>query len=935
MMTLKELQQHYTIDPEIIRIWSEQESDTLLPIQETAIREYGILEGKDLLVSAPTSSGKTFLAEIAAIHQIYQRQKVIYLLPLKALAEEKYADFSDKYGEFGIDIVISTGDRTDFDGAIERGEFQLAVIVFEKAKRLLVRNKHVLDHCGLIIIDEIQMTADYSRGSSLEMLLTAILFTRDQQRQQADPAARISPQLIALSAVIGDLNALDRWLGLEVFLSDVRPVELQEGILRKDGIFTYRGFISQEIGTRQFPPFPAHLTFNLNTAEGRREYQYKRLHHYVSYLIAQGEQILIFRKWKSLTRETALRLARDLHLPPALEALEAVQDMEESLSKEMLLESLRHGVAFHNADLGRDERRVIEQCFKADNSTIRVICATSTLAMGINLPVKTVIINDLEKPDPYAEVFQEVPLSSAEYKNMSGRAGRLKRQDEGRSIIFADTPAEEGILWRNYIEGAFPRLNSLLTHSQFREECLFLLASGLCASERDLCAFMRRTYAGTLHWQEHADAAQEMEENIHQAVAYCVSRELVIPTDSGELRVTEIGRICAFQGVSVETFVHLGQFLTRCENQGCGDWEYLFLATHNRELETLRFRLSQTAYESGEYWRALRELQPDHSDAVIAQSETILQSRFEVTKRIKMSLLLLDWIAGTSLQRLELKYSQFYRDKSYSGVIRSLAENVSWMLGLLAEMADVRHAEPQVVQRLQQLSKMVLFGMDERGIELAALQIHGLTRAMVRRLTDAGYTTEEHVLEAQLEELARIIPREVAFRLQDRLYKKYSRVETRHLVDQKLRLEHLGYDAGVLKQVYSASTLEEFHSALLQVFQTPQLNIVLRPDVSVSGEKFGRDYLVEQETGTLFLRILPPNVREVSDAQFGNLLTLGMKYTPSGFIVIGRPDFTEETYTQALQFSQSYSKPFHLMPAYELCERYVQVLEGKVGFTFE
>ncbi|MDY0095028.1 MAG: DEAD/DEAH box helicase, partial [Candidatus Vecturithrix sp.] len=224
-MTLQELQAQYQIDPEIIRIWTERESETLLPIQEAAIREHGILEGQDLLVSAPTSSGKTFLAEIVAIHAIFHQKKVIYLTPLKALAEEKYTDFSEKYSEFGLDVVISTGDRTEFDHAIERGDFHLAVLVFEKAHRLLARNKYFLDHCGLIVIDEIQMTADYSRGSTLEMLLTAILYLRGKL-----PAGRTTNmtamQLIALSAVLNELNHLEEWLGMKVLVSGQRPVEL-------------------------------------------------------------------------------------------------------------------------------------------------------------------------------------------------------------------------------------------------------------------------------------------------------------------------------------------------------------------------------------------------------------------------------------------------------------------------------------------------------------------------------------------------------------------------------------------------------------------------------------------------------------------------------------------------------------------------------------
>ena len=299
-MKLQELGQTYQIDQEILDIWAAHESETLLPVQQQAIQDYRILDGRDLLVSAPTSSGKTFLAEMAAIHTIYQRKQVIYVLPLKALAEEKYADFTTKYREFGLGVVISTGDRTEFDAAIERGDFQLAVMVFEKANRLLVRNRHFLNNCGLIIIDEIQMTSDLSRGSSLEMLITTLTAGRDLQ-SGLPQASGTCPQIIALSAVMDDMNRLDEWLNLDILCSSERPVELQEGILRKDGTFTYRSFLSQEMGTEQFPPFPAHLSFNLSSAAGRREYEYRRLQYAVAYCVSQGDQILVFLKWKSHT----------------------------------------------------------------------------------------------------------------------------------------------------------------------------------------------------------------------------------------------------------------------------------------------------------------------------------------------------------------------------------------------------------------------------------------------------------------------------------------------------------------------------------------------------------------------------------------------------------------------------------------------------------
>jgi hypothetical protein len=310
-----------------------------------------------------------------------------------------------------------------------------------------------------------------------------------------------------------------------------------------------------------------------------------------------------------------------------------------------------------------------------------------------------------------------------------------------------------------------------------------------------------------------------------------------------------------------------------------------------------------------------------------------------VTKRLKMTLLLLDWMSGISLHQIELKYSQFYRDKSYSGAIRALSENAGWMLRLLADLAAVQHQETETVQRLQTLAQMVLYGVTDVGVELAALHVPGLMRIMIMQLARAGYSIEEHVLEAELEDLGRVIPKEVAFRLQDRLYRKYSRTETRHLVDQKLRLERLGYESAFLKQVYGASDLYEFDEALLQLFRTPRLKLLLNAAIGggeqqTAPQKRSNDYTLEDEQGTFFIRIFSPNMREIDEQQFGTVFALGGMYEPKGFILIGRPDFSEATYARARKFSATYGKPILLYPAYEICERYVQALEGKESFSF-
>jgi hypothetical protein len=136
----------------------------------------------------------------------------------------------------------------------------------------------------------------------------------------------------------------------------------------------------------------------------------------------------------------------------------------------------------------------------------------------------------------------------------------------------------------------------------------------------------------------------------------------------------------------------------------------------------------------------------------------------------------------------------------------------------------------------------------------------------------------------------------------------------------------------LLKQIYVAADLDQFQEALLQMFRSPQIKLIVQAIHGETPGVYGRDYLVEQETGALFVRILPPNVRDLNDDQLGNLLALGMRYTPAGFVLIGRPDFTEAAYVKARQFATTYAKQVLLYPAYEICERYVQAIEGNAVF---
>ena len=128
----------YGLDECVIDLWKGAGHRELLPIQEIAVQQGKVLDGQHVVVFSPTSSGKTFVGEMAAVRVARQGHRVIYLVPQKALAEEKYREFKRKYACLGIRVVISTRDHKDDDTDIRQGHFHIAVVVFEKMRGLLV-----------------------------------------------------------------------------------------------------------------------------------------------------------------------------------------------------------------------------------------------------------------------------------------------------------------------------------------------------------------------------------------------------------------------------------------------------------------------------------------------------------------------------------------------------------------------------------------------------------------------------------------------------------------------------------------------------------------------------------------------------------------------------------------------------------------------------
>src|SRR6266516_7300103 len=158
----------YGLDDAVLEAWST-DLPGLNDLQQAAINEAGLLRGSNVIVTAPTSSGKTMVGELAAVHAAQRGGRSVFLLPTRALVNEQYDRFSRIYGPLGLRVVCATGEISDQVPALLRGQFDLAVLTYEKFSGLAIGNPHLLRLLAVVVVDEVQTIVDSSRGENLEI----------------------------------------------------------------------------------------------------------------------------------------------------------------------------------------------------------------------------------------------------------------------------------------------------------------------------------------------------------------------------------------------------------------------------------------------------------------------------------------------------------------------------------------------------------------------------------------------------------------------------------------------------------------------------------------------------------------------------------------------------------------------------------------------
>lgn len=700
------------IPEQVAEMWRERVSK-LNAMQVDAINRGGLLRGCDVLVSAPTASGKTLVGELAAVFAAANGGKAVFLLPSRALVDEQYEQFM-AYETLGLRVVRATGGLRDQVGDLLTGAYQIAVVTYETFIGLLAAHPNLVERVKTLVVDEIQTMMLPDRGPRLELLLTRL--RRDSN--QGLP----TPQLVGLSAVLGDPDKLAGWLGAELVLFTDRAVDLSESVLGLDGSYRYRSHDGDrpEVAANEHQLVAACA----NVAEAAERV--------VAEAVAKGERVLVFRATRYAARVFARRLAHRLGLPPAASVLGSLPQDDLSRVGEVLRDCLTRGVAFHNTDLREIEQRAIIEDFRDPAGEIQVVVATTTLAQGVNLSADTVVVWELEHPGNPGRAY-----TVSEYKNMAGRAGRSR---PGRAVVLSNGDVQTERIWRDYIN-ARPEIASsaLLAPDIDLESLVLTVLKGLgdkpsgADSAADYLAWTFGAFQSRLSTLFPIDAVQA-------AVASLRNGGFLIEAANG-FQVTPLGETVVRRGLHIASAHTVVEALTAVADTELTRMTLIGIAQLVTEVDDARFSRASVNWQA-EYDSFARQLR--RQDCAPAVAKELLGPRTKGGARIgrvRRALACKMWSVGQPMAAIEQALTLHVRPQDGTrepGPVAHAAQRIADVIGAVVDIAFHVHSEADLGDLAQVLPWQLSLGIIKGLVPVARHLERPVDRVVYLRLTKEG-----------------------------------------------------------------------------------------------------------------------------------------------------------------------------------------------------
>jgi helicase len=681
--------------------------DNLYPPQEDAINA-GVLKGKNLVLASPTASGKTLIAELCVIKNILTKGgKALYLTPLRALASEKYEDFR-KYSGLAkpdgekVKVAISTGEYDRSDQWLSR--YDVIFATNEKADSLLRHRTGWIRDISTVVADEVHLLNEADRGPTLEVVLTRLM--------------HINPkiQFLALSATIRNAEEVAEWLKAVPITTEWRPVPLREGVYCNGEIQFKDG------SARTIPAVCGDSILDIALE-----------------IVGSGGQVLIFAETRKssvqMGKKTSIvlkgRISKQEDKGLKLLAKKLLETGEKTRLSEILAEQIQFGAGFHHAGLPTAHRRLVEDAFRKGH--IKILSATPTLAAGVNLPARTVVVSSYMRYEPG---YGRYPISVLEYKQLCGRAGRPKYDKFGEAVLVAISGDEQDQLMQNYVLAEPENLwSKLAVEKILRPHVLATIATGYAHTENGLYEFFGKTFYAFQY------DPKMIQTKIGDILAY-LCKEGMTEFEGARIQATDFGRRVSELYIDPVTAVIMRDGL-QSKPKEMTDLTFLHLISHTPDIAP---KLYPRRRESEE----LEVFAAAHSVELMFPIPDLLMEQVEYEEflaELKSSAVLMDWIDEATEDRILDRY------KVEPGDLLRLVEMADWLLYSAHELAGL-FGQKEFLPYLTQLRLRVQTGVKKELVPLVRLR--GIGRVRARTLYSAGYKTINDLRKASVSELMKI-----------------------------------------------------------------------------------------------------------------------------------------------------------------------------------
>jgi helicase len=691
---------------EVIQFYLNSGIEELYPPQAEAINK-GLISGNNILAAIPTASGKTLLAELAMLKSISNGGKALYIVPLRALASEKYDRFrqfsSINIKDGGVKTGISTGDFESRDEWL--GSNDIIVATSEKTDSLLRNSTSWMEDITTIVVDEVHLLDSAHRGPTLEVTLTKLM--------KLNPKSHI----IALSATVGNAYEVADWLRAKLVLSEWRPTDLKEGVFY-GGNINYRG--SQQLINEGSDDDSINLL--LDTIQG-------------------GGQCLVFESSRKNCVGFAKRAGRavsdqlDKKTRDGLDAIvDEVMEAAESEASKVLAQCIRNGAAFHHAGLNSAHRRLVENGFR--DNLIKVICSTPTLAAGLNLPARRVIIRSYKR---YDSNYGMQPIPVLEYKQMAGRAGRPHLDPYGESVLIAKSYDEMEALFENYVEADVEDIWSKLgTENALRTHILSTIVNGFANTRDGLMEFIESTFFA------HQNDTWGIMEVVDECLDFLKEHNMLEGDD--DLLPTSLGRMVSMLYIDPLSGATIIEGLKKVKEPT--DLTLIHLICKTPDMRQLYMRAND--------YEIINDFVMAHADEFVEVPSQFKATDYEwFLGEVKTAILMLDWIGEKSMDDISKKFNVG------EGDIHAFADIAEWLMHAASRLAGLSQLDSADLALI--LEKRIHYGAQKELIEL--VMIRGIGRVRARKLYSAGFKGIGDIKMADASVIANLIGSKTASKL--------------------------------------------------------------------------------------------------------------------------------------------------------------------------